>query len=72
MRALLLAVNAMELLKTEKNPSSSLRREGDFLIQQSVEELGSSFLLLRVSVMKGDGQEILSLRTLKKQRVSSP
>jgi type II secretory pathway pseudopilin PulG len=70
-QALSLAVSTMESVKGGENPPSREEREG-LVISWHTEEFKPSLLLLEVSVAKGDGQKILTLRTLKKQRILSP
>lgn len=70
-QALSLAVSTMESIKGGESPPSREEREG-LVISWHTEEFKPSLLLLEVSVTKDDGQEILTLRTLKKQRILPP
>lgn len=70
-QALSLAVNTMESIRGGESPPPREEREG-LIISWHAEEFKPSLLLLEVSVTKDDGQEILTLRTLRKQRVLSP
>ncbi|MGQ9622599.1 MAG: hypothetical protein ACUVTO_04045 [Candidatus Caldatribacteriaceae bacterium] len=70
-QALSLAISTMESIKGGESPPSREEREG-LVISWHTEEFKPSLLLLEVSVAKDDGQEILTLRTLRKRRILSP
>lgn len=69
--ALMYAVNAMEVLKTEERPVSSFQKEGNLTVRWSVQEFTPTTLLLEVAVEDERGRQVLSLRTLRKKRISA-
>lgn len=71
MEALVLAVNTMEALKVEEHPVSSFQREDNLVVRWNVQEFTSTTLLVEVLVENERGQQILSLRTLRKKRISA-